>query len=130
MSNVSVTVNYHVRPDTEIRLSRQNSGTTVLEIGSTAHDSPSGAVVYLYFDPKDADLRRLRDAINAHLGDTDSDLLREVASVRDALQAADLEAVAANRAGMLAVEAIYNDLSAAVATAVARLDALLPGGAS
>lgn len=67
MSNVSVTVNYHVKPDTEIRLSRQESGTTVLEIGSTAFDSPSEAALYLFFDPKDADLRRLRDAIDAHL---------------------------------------------------------------
>lgn len=57
----------HIEADTEVDVSRQaDTGAYVLSIGSVQADSPSGAVVEI-FAPRDEDMRRIADAIYAHL---------------------------------------------------------------
>lgn len=127
MSNNSAHLSYHVQPDTEVvlRRDRQGSRTNILSIGSTAYDSPSGSEITLFFKD-DADLRRLRDAINGYLGD-DPDRL---AAARDA--ALDLLGRASTVGSrMLPGEDLLSRQAADMRGLVNEaLDALRPGGTS
>lgn len=58
----------HINADTEVEVTQPNYayGAHILTIGSDAYNSPSHGVVTLFLED-DATVRRLRDALDAHL---------------------------------------------------------------